>query len=191
MGVREVSGAQIISDLLGKDAQVLMDPVFLNDVDFWKKYASSPKKVKGEYLLYYRLMGAKICDSEIIGLAKKLKLKLVIITSSFINPAIKATILRDVGPSEFLWLYEHASYVATDSFHGIAFSIIYKKQFVFLDRNYATNDRGLNLLSLLGIKESAYIDSYSCDNKIDYAAVDQLLSLKRKECLDYLEKNCT
>ncbi|MDO9546667.1 MAG: polysaccharide pyruvyl transferase family protein [Pelolinea sp.] len=57
----------------------------------------------------------------------------------------------DDGPTEFLSLIEHAEFIVSSSFHGVAFLIIFKKQFyACLPTNH---QRIASLLKILGIED--------------------------------------
>ena len=53
--------------------------------------------------------------------------------------------IRECGPGEFLALIKNATYVITNSFHGTALSIVYKKEFVTI----AHSTRGYRMTELL------------------------------------------
>ena len=175
ISVREPSGLKIVKELSKQEATIVLDPVFLNDIKFWNAYVEKVDGIKGDYLLYYRLMSNRERDKNVLHIAKDRKIKIVAIVDGLcFLPGVK--ILRDVGPEEFLWLFKNASFVATDSFHGVAFSLIFEKQFVFLDKNEHTNERGLSLLKTAGIINKAYISNYK--NEIDISYDDVNLHLK-------------
>jgi hypothetical protein len=137
-------------------------------------------------------MSSKESDQAAIKLAKQKGLKLVVMTDGlFINKS--STVLRDVGPQEFLYLLDNAKYVVTDSFHGVAFSLIFKKQFVFSDVRSLTNGRSLNLLNLLGLENQAYAPTYDPLKELDYNQIDQRISerieFSKKYIADVLEVN--
>ena len=192
LAVREASGVEILKKLGIQNAIEVLDPVFLNDVSFWRKNANPYNKKFENYVFYYRLMSSKESDQAAIKLAKQKGLKLVVMTDGlFINKS--STVLRDVGPQEFLYLLDNAKYVVTDSFHGVAFSLIFKKQFVFSDVRSLTNGRSLNLLNLLGLENQAYAPTYDPLRELDYNQIDQRISerieFSKKYIADVLEVN--
>ena len=102
--------------------------------------------------------------------AKKQKLRLVVVTDGFLKWHAD-TVLRDVGPSELLHLYENAEYIVTDAFHGVAFSIIFEKQFLFTDCNPSLAERALNLMELTDCAHCACLNGGTGDERIDYSVV--------------------
>mgnify|MGYP002139215271 CR=1 FL=1 len=55
------------------------------------------------------------------------------------------------GPEKFLSLMYYAKYVITNSFHSVAFSLIFEKQFVVVNRTEAINTRMRDLLGLFDL----------------------------------------
>lgn len=174
IGVREKSGKDIVNDF-GLQATEVLDPVFLNNKAFWQQQQAAYAKLPtAPFLLYYRLLGNKKGDKLAKKIAKEKGLKLVVISQSFCPP-LSRYILHDVGPQEFLFLYDKAEFVVTDSFHGVAFSLIYNKQFVFSDDDVRTYERGYHLLENVGISNTAFITGYANKN-INYSIVNQKLN---------------
>ena len=85
-----------------------------------------------------------------------------------------------------------SSFMITDSFHGVAFSIIYKKQFCAILNHNGRDSRMVSLLSLLNLKDRMFnnveemmkTDSWLAP--IDYAKVEKDLYKLRKQSIDYL-----
>lgn len=188
IAVREKTGVQIVKELTGRSAALVLDPVFLNDRDFWKQYESPYEKDFGKYLFYYRLMNDRKADQRIQKIAEDKNLKLVVMTDDLLR--MKADyVLRDVGPREFLFLMSHADFIVTNAFHGVAFSLIYQKQFVFSDTSSLTNGRGRSVLEMLGIEETAYLPNYNGQEEINYDLVNIILRERIKESKMYLKEN--
>lgn len=186
ISVRENSGVSIVENLLDKNATEVIDPTLLNGIDFWEKCEKPYNKSFSRYLLYYRLLGTKESDSIAMKKAKEENLQLVVVTELMLRGLKCNKILRDVGPEELLWLYHHADYVVTDSFHGIAFSVIYEKPFTFSDMNPILSERGLNLIRQLGIKqESVY--GRDANGIVDYNAVNVRLKELRKNADNFID----
>ena len=102
--------------------------------------------------------------------------------------------ISNAGPKEFLSLIKYSNAVCTDSFHGMAFSINYNKQFCLL-RNLNMSifyypDRTNNILEKFNIKNEKISSLKDIENinNIDYSEVNKLLELERKRSLDFLKK---
>ena len=57
------------------------------------------------------------------------------------------------GPEVFLSLILHADFVVSNSFHAVAFSVIFQKQFTVFNRFEKINTRMRDVVTLLGIPE--------------------------------------
>lgn len=133
IGCREFTGLNIIKELnVHPKSEKTIDPVFLLDAQEWTKYCKKPKLKN--YILIYGLAEEKSL-LKIANRVKKKNEKIVFIrynTRSFIDCD---KIFYGCGPEEFLGLIRNANCVITDSFHGLSFSMIFKKQFrVFISR---------------------------------------------------------
>lgn len=190
ISVREKRGAQIIKELTGRDAEVLIDPTLMIDKECWLKIAKKPNNVDldNKYVFNYFLGDipnkAKL-DGEKI--AKDLKGYVYDIMDP-INPNLYIS-----GPSEFLYLIEHASVVQTDSFHACVFSFLFGKPFLLYAREGADVDmfsRMETLFSTFGLKRK-FVDSglkndiYECDYTYGY----NKLILEREKVIKFLKQS--
>lgn len=97
------------------------------------------------------------------------------------------------SPSHWLTYIRNASVVITDSFHGVAFSIMFKKPFYVLWGESSKSTRITSLLNILGLGDR-YIRSVEdyvarkneFSHTIDYSTVDEILSVERKKFEDYI-----
>ncbi len=185
VSVRETAGKELIELLCDKSVETVLDPVFLNDESFWHQNEKTYNIGTEPFLLYYRLLGEENSDSIAKKIAKSKGLKLVVITDGFLLMN-EAKVLRDVGPDEILFLFSKAKFIVTDSFHGTAFSIIYKKQFVFCNENEGSNQRGMNLLKDLDLDQCAYSKNYDEGNSISYEKIQGRLNAQIEKSRDFL-----
>ena len=56
--------------------------------------------------------------------------------------------IKDVGPDEFIWLINNATYVITTSFHGLIFSLNFNIPFLF-ELNHKTNNANSRLIEVM------------------------------------------
>lgn len=185
LSVREEAGARIIKELTGRDATVLVDPTMLLTKDEWRKVSRKPRGAKEGYILTYFL--SPKCD--------KAKTKLKEIREDkevyeLLNPSDK--VAGTAGPSEFLWLFDHADIILTDSFHACVFSFLFNKPFIVYDRNWDggnMNSRLETLLSKFSL-ERKYA-SFGIENDTwehDYTKGYKQLEIERKKAIDFLKK---
>lgn len=140
IGLREKTGIDIINKLNLPDnikIQANCDPVFLLNKEDYHRLNKEPQETINEsFILVYKLRYAydpnpafSLVLDEVIA---KLGCQVVIIGNNMerINVKANLTYIKVAGVKEFLWLFEHAKFVVTSSFHGTAFSLINRKPFV-------------------------------------------------------------
>lgn len=189
LSVREQQGAKIIKELTGRDTQVVLDPTLLLSKEEWCKIQKKPKKMKKEkYILTY-FLGEKTekLNKEINMLSEDENLKIINLCD------IADKDFYACGPSEFLYLFNNAELVLTDSFHACVFSIIFNKPFYVFDRNSkgmkSMNSRLDTLLSTFKQEQrkvnslSSIDDVFACDYKESY----EILKVKQNESLTFLK----
>ena len=158
ISVREESGKEIVSELTGKVAEVLVDPTMMINRDEWLSIAKKPDGIdfKNKYILTYFLgdipekarFDCKKANKDICGKVYRLVDK-------------SCPELYACSPSEFIYLFNHASLVLTDSFHACVFSFLLGKPFLVYKREGIRNDmftRIKTLLSTFDLKRK-YADS--------------------------------
>ena len=92
----------------------------------------------------------------------------------------------EAGVEEFLSLVKYAEYVVTNSFHGMIFSVQYRKQFVVFSREQC-DTKIEELLALFGLSDRMLINGTEtfCE-KIDYNAVHSCIESARKKSMQFL-----
>ncbi len=156
------------------NAEQLLDPTFLVPKDEWMKLAKPPK-IK-DYVLVYAL-DKKVDELLMVAhrIASTSGLKVAVINYCHVWNRYDADyVFRNKTPAEFLGLLSNASAVVTNSFHGIAFSIILEKQFYVLKRE-KYNSRLDSVLQLFDLKDR-YVDvdssAFDIKKRIDYHKVN-------------------
>ena len=108
-----------------------------------------------------------------------------------------AETLPDIGPLEYLRLFRDAEFVVTDTFHGLMFSIIFRKPFLVLERDDQNHwgkysERMTSTLEMLGLEER-YVNysfhDFQSMKYLDYSSLDDILEEKRQYSLEYLKKS--
>jgi hypothetical protein len=171
-----------------KEMIVSIDPVFLMNMAYWKKISKKPKHKN--YILIYRLGANNEIYKDAYQLAKNTGKKIIEITTNYITALKnKHKTLTMTGIDQFITLFMYADYILTNSFHGVAFSIIFNKQFCsYYIKN--GNERIADLLSDLSLSDRQVSSAFGVFEKmIDYDHINVLLEQKREEADVYL-KNC-
>ena len=145
ISVREERAKQIVEELSGRPATVVVDPVMVMDVEDWMKVERLPKvDLHKNYILLY-ILGA--INKELEAKIKKWGVEGNCTVYNMLDKEVPE--LFTCGPAEFLSLIKNAKLVVTDSFHCSAFSIIYNTPFVVVKRNDNHQDMGSRLDTLL------------------------------------------
>lgn len=189
MSVREKQGAEIVYNLTGREAQVVLDPSLLLPEKEWIKVAKMPQ-IKGDYILVYQLGISKKLVSFVEKLSKQTGLRVIYIPFP-LGGAIKCTCQWYIGPAEWLGLFYKASYIVTDSFHGTAFSILFNKQFYTeaSGQHKGVGSRLFHLLSMFQLTDRL-LDSdtvFDVKNQVDFDFANKILEEERKKSVGFLE----
>lgn len=184
ISVRERSGKDYLSEI-NINAVKTCDPVFLLDKGEWDKLAGDNSD---RYILVYEVVNGVNMINFAKMLSKVQKLKVIVITSSY-KPILSVKTLRDIGPIKWLNLIKNAEYIITNSFHGLAFSLIFNKQFfVELLSNSDSNARMIELLEDMNLSSrliSDWQDIVKLDN-IEFDNVNKKIKEVRKESIEYI-----
>lgn len=184
LSVREDAGARIIKELIGTDVPVVVDPVMLLSREEWLKVAKKPRvDITRPYILKYYL-GDEAEEEKIDRWAEENGYAVY----ELMNDKIPE--LYSAGPGEFLSLIANASLVCSDSFHCIAFSIIFQRPFVVYARRGAADNMTSRMDTVLGkfgledrwkhrLSEDAYLNC-------DYSRVEELMKAEQEKALCYL-----
>ena len=190
---REQLAVERLNQIITKKASKVIDPTLLLSSENWGKLAQ-PNKIEKNYILYYSLKGYRYIRKDLIklsNLSEKYDMQVIALTP--LAPVVhqKNVInFTDAGPVDFLTLIKNASLVVTDSYHGMLFSINFRKEFYYLKNvpgaNFVRTDDVLSLLDLNSriIKD---VNLINIDNKVNYGYTDQKLPVLREESINYLK----
>ena len=190
LSVREDTAAKIIGDLTGQTPPVLPGPVLLLTKDDWLAVAQKPTWLKEKYsrgfvLTYYI---QTLPPPEVKALAAKLNLPVINLLdvenfNHFAN-----------GPAEFVWLFAHSSLTFTNSFHGVAFSILFKRPFINREiKNFeriSMLSRMTDVLKLFGLEDRQSFGKkiFTAEEAltIDFTRRDKVLPRERDKAFKFL-----
>lgn len=192
LSVREKEGVDLIQKLTGIKCQQLIDPVYLLTKEEWERLTFPNKN--GAYILCYFLdtpddVTIRKLEAFCVSHGKD---PLIIGNGGSWVGKLKNGRMISCGPDEFVSLICHASYLFTDSFHGVSFSLILHTPFFVFHRNYTHGiDQGSRILSILQMCnfEKVYEPDYLKDVTWDFMYSDTVIQIKRNEMLEYLIKS--
>lgn len=191
LSVREKAAVPYVSRMAGKEVSAVVDPVFLLDVDEWKKIEVLPKK--RNYILVYKTEK----NEKLMECAKKLATEknLPVIELKYqkgIQSEDKQIIVEiGAGPAEFLGYIHHADYVVTNSFHAMAFSIIYQKKFLAFEHS-TRNTRLENVLEQCALEKRMVrneSEPHDIDAVTDWTKVKENMRQMRKDSILFLRES--
>lgn len=202
VSVREQQGGDIINKVCSKqvDVQVVLDPTYLLTKEQWESLIPMKKMLDEKYVFCYFLADNVAGKRSAVHYAKSHGLKLVSILSCESLGTMDRTYadqtLGALSPEDFINWLRGAECIFTDSFHGVAFSVINEKQFfvfyrVRKDGLPARNSRIDNVLKMWKCEERLVKELGENENKaksVDYQLVRMILDSQRKKSMDYLKK---
>ena len=183
ISVREASGSRIVEKYTGKKCDILMDPTLLVTRYTWNELTKNTSiNTPENYIAVYFLGSVSSKKEECIKeIAQNNKNEVVWLNSE------KSPEYYSISPADFVSVLKRAQLIITDSFHGCAFSIIFKKQFVVFRREGYTLDmfdRIKTLLELVGLTSQIKEDCTASYNEISddmFLQVEKVLQEKRLE----------
>ena len=196
ISVRELSGVNIVKEISGKNAEIVLDPTLLLTRKEWDNLDKRNRMIEEKYIFCYFMAKGQKKRKFAEKLKEKTGYKIVVLKhlDEFIpeDENFGDYAPYDIGPIEFINLIKYAEYVCTDSFHGTVFSIINHKDFFTFSRyekevQESTNTRLVSLLKLLGLENRMNNDEIMNATIINYDDVDRKLLKLRENSLTYLK----
>lgn len=193
VSVREQALKSLINSICEIPVSVVLDPVFLLEKTEWETLSkkSTIKTTSNKYLFFYFLMTS---SKEAINVANEIsrRKKLSIIeTRGRVNPAlIGKRYFQTPSPIDFIQLICNADFIITTSFHGLAFSLLFEKQFYAMGMG-ENSERAKSLLRLLGL-ENRYLENCILPKEIESICYDEVTPklLKAKQnSYEFLKRN--
>ena len=132
VSTREKSLYEYINENTYAHANLVLDPVFLHDEDFYEPLYRKPEE-EGYVLVYTVMNETPELVEEAYRFAQAKGLKLIELSEDYQNAHIpegtEHPVIYDLGVEEWLGYMKYADYIFTNSFHCCCFSIIMHKEF--------------------------------------------------------------
>ncbi len=199
ISVREESGQMLVNSISGRKVPIVCDPTLLFTDKEWLEIQIEEPLIKEPYIFAY-FLGNNPSHREFV---KKLKgqtgLKIVALINldEYIRSDEKYVDYAPyaIDPGDFINLIRNATFVCTDSYHCVIFSIQYERTFFAFKRytlktNISTNSRLDTLFKMLGVRNDIVCgdeDVRKCIKRnIDYIEIKEKLKIFRDKSYEYL-----
>lgn len=202
VSVREDSAVSLCKSVFGKDSTQVIDPTLLLDKEHYKSLIEPndiQSPINQKKLLTYILDESEDKLNIVNHVAQKKNLSLLSVAATskdFGKTVLGQRRTKHSYPSISQWLagFSNADYVVTDSFHGVAFSIIFNKPFIAIgnkSRGVARFESLLNLVNLRNRLIFTYEDLHDelLNSNIDFDSVSEIISEQKTRSHEFLSKN--
>ncbi|MFN3587892.1 MAG: polysaccharide pyruvyl transferase family protein [Spirosomataceae bacterium] len=194
ISTREESGVKLIKAIADRTAEHVLDPTLLLEREEWLNF-SKEIDLDEPYILLFVFKNSKFITSLALELQRITGYKVVRICKNEMRVESDKKIinLRELGPSEFLGVYQKATFVLTSSFHGTVFAMIFEKPFYTVSLSSKNNNtRQESLLKLVGLEDRILYEGDSSVSpefsSIDYTNVNTILSVQREKSISFLKR---
>ena len=199
ISVREDSGVAICHKNFDVQAEHVLDSVFLLTAEDYSKLIlnyehDACEDMRGRRVNY--VLNPSSCDAKIVAKIKEDPLSVSLCEGMEYDKMYKGEGFTCKGVTVRQWVsaIRDCESFATNSFHGICFAVIFRKQFVFLPpSNLASTERVDSLFRMLGIPHDRY--AYTPEDyerilatPLDYSKIEPRLNEWIAKSEDYLKR---
>lgn len=164
--------------------QRTIDPTLLLSAKEYEEI-TAPKMKREPYLLLYTRRHTPKMEAYAEKVALEKGWKIVDISLRAVNAERGHEMAYDAGVEEFLSLVKHAEFIVTNSFHGMIFSVQFKRPFAIFTREQC-NNKIQEILQLFGISNRMLITGEESLGEINYDAVHERIEKARKNSMAFL-----
>lgn len=187
IGLRESRMVDYVTKHVNVPVQKTIDPTLLLEASEYNQI-TSPKIICEKYLLLYTRRYNFYMQEYAEEMASKNGWKIVEISLRATHADKGHIMMYNAGVEEFLSLIKDAEYVVTNSFHGLMFSVQFRKQFSVFSRE--TGDSKIaEALELFGLSDHLLTENL---HKLlfikNYHEVHERIAEVRNDSLAFLEK---
>ena len=187
VGVREEKLKNYVSELTGLEYPVVLDPTLLAGREIMERIPLKKPALEGAYILLYQIDTNPSSDISVKTLEQRFDCPVYTMTV----PRIGSIHGRrgSVGPEDFLSLLKNARFLVTNSFHGIALSLIFEKQFyVYENGGVMSRIDGLLAQTSLLDRKVKMVADINPAYEIQYEEVTPILKKLQSESLLFLKR---
>lgn len=156
ISIREKQSVADVQALVDVPVVDVCDPTLLLTKTDYEALEERPIWLPKHYVVYFDLAGDPFCAASTKEISKKLNIPILNLAGKYKSWA-RYNYLAPT-PEQWLYIINHADYICTNSFHGVCFSIIYRKSFICCETQVGgrskTNGRVQNLLEQTHLKNT-------------------------------------
>jgi putative sterol carrier protein len=188
ISVREKTVCKMLEEKLGITSKVCVDPTILCGKASYDRIATK-RKIKKDYILVYSYNNY----SDLIqGLIRSIpeysqyEIHYIGFTPSGARSTFDSRCHNEISVEEFVSLFKYASYVVTNSFHGLAFSLLFNRKFsVAYEEGKSTRCESL-LLQLNALDKLVHDAGEMNWDNFDYDEINEKMETIREESRQFL-----
>ncbi len=192
---RENGGIDLLESLGVTGAKQVIDPTMLLSKEEWMHCIPEKKRIIQEPYVFAYLFGEETQERKKFFRCVEKKISRMYTLPKFTKKEQNSFPIKGMGPMEYLRLFRDAEFIVTDTFHGLMFSIIFRKPFVVLKRHDGSNwskysDRMTSALDMFGLKERYVDDDFrELDQmkQLNYDKYETLIKKAQENSLTYLK----
>jgi len=187
IGVREDSAVELCKSNFGAKADHVLDPTILLEKDDYIELVNKDgiPESAGDMMVY-------VLDR---SPEKQRMINQVAVTRGLKPFTVMPEAATGIFPPVTQWLrgFMDAKYVVTDSFHGVAFSIIFNKPFIAIGNKERGLARFTSVLKKFNLEErlvltESELTQEKIDAEIDFGKVNEIKKMKQEYAFEFLHK---
>lgn len=192
ISVRDEKSAEIVEKVTGIKPPIVLDPTWLWD---FNNDENIIKPLEEDYILVYGQDFTPLFIENLRKYANASNKRIIALdcNEDHYDWCDKMIAQSELTPFQWIGYFKYASYVATSTFHGITFSLIFNKNFAFCKTDFimAKIDTFLKELQLFEVFNKNPNDVFGMLNHdFNYAYINKVIEGKRIASLDFLRKAC-
>lgn len=204
ISVREQSGIALAKKELGISVDLCLDPVFVCDTAKFDELAEAAEPINapahyiGAYILDPNSPKQKIIEH--LEYCKNIP-SIIISDAEYekghTSSLWELPVLEEASLEQWLYMIKHCDIIVTDSYHGVLFSVLFRKNFIAVKNQKRGATRFESILGLLQLKDRLIdpeelldVDKLNqlAEKHIDYIPVEEILAKEKVKSLQWLEK---
>ncbi|HMM16334.1 MAG TPA: polysaccharide pyruvyl transferase family protein [Petrimonas sp.] len=203
ISVRENMGIKLCSNYLDMNAIQVLDPTLLLNTSDYLELVKIKKTHKSKGKMFVYILDKDKEKENLVSLLSDITKLESFETMPEINATKHFSKIKNIDlnkcvyPPVEQWVrsFLDAEFIVTDSFHGTVFSILFEKPFIVIGNKERGLSRFNSLLELFGLEDRLVFEndykniSSLIEKKINYSSVVHILNSKRKEGLNFLQRN--